>query len=156
MVMSMILGLYGVIWISIEIHFIDLGGSYPVPSWKEIHDEDSQVTELPMISLGPEAIRHTYIIWWGIPGGALLFFLLFGMNYEVYDEYVKFWAWFRTRVLKRPIREKAITMPTIHPEYVPFLFRPPFKRIHYLLAIFILALLQIIVSILLPFMVISS
>jgi hypothetical protein len=121
MAMSMILGIWGVVWIAIEIQVIASSGSAPVPSWKAIHDGESDVLELPSILLGPEVIYQSYVIWWGVPGAALLFFLLFGTSYDVLYEYVRFWAWFRTTVLRQPLQERGFTMSTIRSQYV-FLF----------------------------------
>jgi hypothetical protein len=121
MAMSIILGIWGVVWISIEIQVIATDGSYPIPSWKDIHKGDSDIIELPTIIMGPTLVHQLYLLWWGIPGAAFLFFLLFGTSYDVLYEYVKFWAWFRMTVLRQPLREKAVAMSTIRSQYV-FLF----------------------------------
>jgi hypothetical protein len=122
MAMCIILGLWGTVWFSLEIQVTSMQGSYPIPSWKVIHEGDSEIIKLPTILLGPETIHDAYILWWGVPGGALLIFLLFGTSYEVLSEYVKFWTWFRTRVLKQLLREKAVTVATIHLGYVLLFF----------------------------------
>jgi hypothetical protein len=104
MAMSMVLGVWGIIWISLDIKYIASYGSFPLPSWDEIHADISEIVEVPTILLGPYNVYESRLLWWGVPGAALLFFFLFGTSYEVLAEYLKFGKWVRSKVFKRPVQ----------------------------------------------------
>jgi hypothetical protein len=117
MAMSMTLGIWGVVWISLNIQVVVSQGSYPR---KAIHARHFDIIELPTTLLGPEFVHQSYLLWWGVPAAALLFFLLFGTSYDVLYEYMQFWAWLRTTVLRQPLRDKGVSISTRY----AFLFIP--------------------------------
>jgi hypothetical protein len=121
MAMSMLVGIWGIVWISIDIQQVRRSVEYefpPLPSWKVIHEDDYEVVELPTIVLGQADISADRLIWWAVPGAAFLFFILFGTSYDVLSEYLRPWTWFRTVVLRRPPQQNVVTTSTmIHSRY---------------------------------------
>jgi hypothetical protein len=121
MAMSMVLGLWGLAWISFELQLNVENGSIPLPllSWKAIHADDSSVLEVPTVLLTPQALLNLRALWYAVPGAGYLYFLLFGASQDVFAEYYLFWTWFRTRVLGQ-VPVKFIVGSTIRPGYVYF------------------------------------
>jgi pheromone a factor receptor len=113
MAMSMVIGIWGVVWCSLQLGVVIEGGICPLPSWHELHKGDSIVIQLPIVDLGPGELAGYRLLWWGIIGAAYLFFVLFGTSKEVFSEYTRLWTWFSTTVLRRllPAKERSMPMP---------------------------------------------
>jgi hypothetical protein len=117
MIMSLMFGVWGVVWISIEIQANVAGGISPLPSWNVMHQDNSISFEIPTASMSQSSLHYTLLLWWGIPGGAYLYFVLFGTSRDVLAEYQKLWSRVRTKVLRLPSVESemssltAFTMP---------------------------------------------
>lgn len=109
MAMSMALGIWGVVWISISVWANIAGGSDPLPSWKAIHSDDSAIVEVPILDLTPGSIAINIALWWDVPSAAYLYFLLFGSSREVLSDYQSFWIWFKTRVLRQRVPVNSST-----------------------------------------------
>jgi hypothetical protein len=123
MAMSMVLGIWGLAWISFEVQLNVENGSIPLPlpSWDAIHADDSVPLELPTVLLKPVVISNIMAIWYAIPGAGYFYFLFFGASQEVFAEYLLFWSWFRTRVLGMPVPVKSTVGSTIRSGYVMLL-----------------------------------
>jgi pheromone a factor receptor len=110
MVMSMVTGIWAVVWISLQLNQAIMFGIFPLPNWHALHKGDSTVVEVILVGLKPSVLASYRLFWWGVPGGAYIFFLLFGTSREVFSEYIKLWIWIRTTVIRRPIQEKVSTL----------------------------------------------
>ena len=122
MAIGMTLGIWGIVWISLAIKDSTIWGSLPLYTWKVIHSTDSFVLELPTIVLGPVLVYDYRYQSWGVPGAAYIFFLLFATSPEVWSEYQGSWMWFRTKVLRRPLPEKSLTVSSLRTGYVHLIF----------------------------------
>jgi hypothetical protein len=106
MAVSMVIGLWGVVWISLQLrNMIDVH-MFPLPSWHTLHKGDSTVVEIPLVVLKPADLASDRLFWWGIPGAAYIFFVFYGTSSDVFSEYTRFWRWFSTTVLRRPLPVK--------------------------------------------------
>ena len=117
MAMSITLGIWGIGWISYYLKSLTTNGNDHLPSWKVIHSNHSTIVELPAILMTPGSITSQLALWWGLPGGAYLYFLLFGTSREVLSDYQRFWVRFRTRVLMQA--EPANSSMSVCDGYVP-------------------------------------
>ena len=115
MVMSMVIGVWGVVWGSFQLANIIETGVAPLPNWSTIHQDDSTVVELPLVLLGSANLLGFWLFWWTVPGAAYIFFLVFGTSRDIFLEYRRLWIWFRTTVLGRPLPETEWPMPTLPP-----------------------------------------
>jgi Pheromone A receptor len=113
MVMSMVIGIWGVVWLSLQLSNAIKFGTRPLPSWRALHKGDSTVVELPLVVVKPAELMIYLMFWWAIPGAAYIFFVLFGTSRDVFSEYIKLWIWFRTTVLRRPLPEKVPTLRSV-------------------------------------------
>jgi hypothetical protein len=113
--MSMVIGIWGVIWGSFQISTIVESGLVPLPDWRTMHPSDSTVGELPLVALGSANLLGFWLFWWTVPGAAYIFFLVFGTSRDIYLEYKRLWICFRTTVLGRPLPETEWPMPTLPP-----------------------------------------
>jgi hypothetical protein len=113
MAMSMVIEIYGVVWLSMSVNDSIRFGFFPPLSWHEMHKDDSTVLKHPLVDLSPAQLAKNRLAWWGIPGGAYIFFVLFGTNKETFSEYTRLWAWFSTIVLRRPLPAKECSMSTL-------------------------------------------
>jgi Pheromone A receptor len=113
MAMSMTIGTWGVVWGTLQLINVVEAGFYPLGSWREIHQGDSTVMEVPLVVLGSANLASYWLFWWGIPGAAYMFFLLFGTSSDIFLEYKRFWIWFRTTVLGQRLPEEEQPMPTL-------------------------------------------
>jgi Pheromone A receptor len=104
---------YAVFWFSLQLNHIIGAGIFPLPSWNALHKEDSTVIKLPLVDLSPATLKNYRVSWWGIPGGAYIFFMIFGTNRDSFSEYTKLWTWFSTTVLRRPLPAKECSMYTL-------------------------------------------
>jgi hypothetical protein len=122
MAMSMAVGIWELFWIAFYIHLNASSGSIPLPlpSWNAIHANDSSVLEIPTVLMSPSFISDNVAMWYALPGAGYLYFLLFGMSREVFSEYYKFWIWFRTRVLGRPVPVRSIKISSMPFQYARF------------------------------------
>jgi hypothetical protein len=102
MIMSVILGTWGVVWISIEIQANVAGGISPLPSWNVMHQDSNISFEIPTASMSQSSLHNLLLLWWGIPGGAYLYFVVFGTSRDVFAEYPRLWSWVRMKVLRLP------------------------------------------------------
>jgi hypothetical protein len=102
MIMSMVLGIWGVVWISVEIHETVAEGIHPLPNWNVMHQHSRIPFQLPTVLMSQSTLKSTLLLWWGIPGAAYLYFVLFGTSLDVLAEYPKLWLWVRTKVLGLP------------------------------------------------------
>jgi pheromone a factor receptor len=112
MAMSMVIEIYGVVWLSMGLNAAIRFGFFPLPSWHELHKGDSTVLKHPVVSLSPAELAQNRLSWWGIPGGAYIFFIIFGTSKEVFLEYTRLWTWFSTTVLRRRLPAKERSMST--------------------------------------------
>src|ERR1700733_3921886 len=110
MAMSMTIGTWGVVWGTLQLINVVEAGFYPLGSWREIHQGDSTVMEVPLVVLGSANLASFWLFWWGIPGAAYMFFLLFGTSSDTFLEYKRFWIWFRTTVLGQRLPEEEQPM----------------------------------------------
>jgi hypothetical protein len=76
MVMSMILGIWGLSWIAFYIRLSNSSGPLPLPSWKAIHANDSSVVEIPTALMSPDLIVENVALWYSLPGAGYIYFLL--------------------------------------------------------------------------------
>ena len=108
--MSMVIGTWGVVWVSLQLNHAIRSGIFPLPSWHALHQGDSTVMKIPF---SPEKFEAVRLFWWRTPGGAYFFFVLFGTNREVFSEYTRLWTWFSTTVLRRslPAKERPMSTP---------------------------------------------
>jgi hypothetical protein len=115
MIMSMVLGFWGVVWIAAEIPPIVAEGIDPLPSWSVIHALDRVPFQLPTASMTPEGHHSFLVFWWAIPGAAYIYFVLFGANRDVLTEYPKMWMWVRTKILRLPppVQSQVATMSSL-------------------------------------------
>jgi Pheromone A receptor len=111
--MSMVIGIWGVAWGSFLLSNIIEYGLIPLPNWRTIHSYDSVVLELPLVVLSPSDLASYRLIWWGIPGAAYIFFLVFGTSRDIFLEYKRLWIWFGATVLGRRLPEKEWPMPML-------------------------------------------
>ena len=113
MIMSMVIGVWGVVWISMQLSNVVEFGIFPLPSWRALRKQGSIVVQLPLVVLSPAELASYRIFWWGVPGAAYIFFVLFGTSRDVFSEYIKLWTWFSTTVLRRPLPAKEWSMSTL-------------------------------------------
>jgi Pheromone A receptor len=110
MTLSMVIGIWALVWISLQLKNVIQSGITPLPDWRALHQEDSIVVKVPLAVLSPSVLASYRLFWWSIPGAAYIFFVLFAINGDVFSEYIKFWIWFKTTVLRRPLPEKVPTL----------------------------------------------
>jgi pheromone a factor receptor len=110
MAMSMVIEIWGVVWFSVQLNNIIRAGIFPLPSWHALHKTDSTVVKLPLVDLSPAELTNYRLFWWGIPGGAYIFFVLFGTSRDSFLEYTRLWTWVSTTVLRRPLPAKECSM----------------------------------------------
>jgi len=101
MTVSMALGLWSLAWVSYYLQSVIVNGNYPLPDWNAIHSDYSTIVELPTILMTPGFITSQLALWWALPGGAYLYFFLFGTSREVLSDYREFWVWFRSGGLRQ-------------------------------------------------------
>jgi hypothetical protein len=110
MIMSMVIGIWGVVWLSLQLNDMVKFGFFPLPNWHALHKGDSTVHEVPLVVLKPSALESDRLFWWGIPGAAYIYFAVFGTSKDVFSEYTRFWTWFSITVLRRPLPAKEWSM----------------------------------------------
>jgi hypothetical protein len=116
MAMSMVIEIWWVVFASLELNQNFGLRMFPLPGWHEVHKEDSTVIKQNLVDLSPAFLAACRLSWWGVPGGAYIFFVLFGTSKEVFSEYTRLWTWFSTTVLRRLLPAKEWSMPRPHPE----------------------------------------
>jgi len=109
MIMSMVLGIWGVVWIAFEFSLNVADNNNPPPSWKAIHAGDSTPVDIPSIVMTRKALSTDFALWWSIPGAAYLYFLLFGTSRDVLSDYQKLGGSFRTRVLRQTVSSMPLS-----------------------------------------------
>jgi Pheromone A receptor len=110
MFVSMASGIWAVGWISLQLNVDIRIRNHSLPDWRTLHKGDSTVIKEPLDFFSPAGLASYRLFWWGIPGGAYIFFLFFGTNSDAYLEYIKLWNWFRKAVLRRPLPEMVSTL----------------------------------------------
>jgi pheromone a factor receptor len=113
MVMSMVIGIWGVVWISFELSCDTIFATLPLPSWNVVHQGDSTVLRLPLVDISPKELAQYLLFWWAITGEAYIFFVFFGTSRDVFSEYTRLWTWFSTTVLRRPLPAKEWSMSSL-------------------------------------------
>jgi len=113
MAMSMVIGIWGVVCVSLLLSYVFELGAVPLPSWHELHKGDSTVIKLTLVDLSPAGLTTIRSFRWGIPGAAFIFFVLFGASNDVFSEYTRPWTWFGTTVLRRRLPAKERSMSTL-------------------------------------------
>jgi len=118
MSMGMMMGVWGIVWITLEVQQATQFGSSPLPDWESIHKDISIVVELPAF-LEPKFLASYRVMWWAIPGAAYLAAAFFCTSRDAISEYHTFWMWLRTKIVGRTLPEKAelTSMPPFS-EYV--------------------------------------
>ena len=123
------MGVWGIVWITLEVQQATRFGSFPLPDWQSIHKDISIVIELPTV-LDPKLFATYRLMWWAIPGAAYLAAAFFCTSRDAIYEYHTFWMWLRTKIVGRTLPGKAeLTAMPPFSEYVGFLPYPIFPDV---------------------------
>ena len=123
MVMSMLLGLWGTVWIVLLLVATTQFGYSPIPNWQTIHKNISTILEIPTVLMTPNLVTSYELMWWAIPSASYLFAAAFCTSRCVMSEYYNFWVWLTTRGAGRTVLEKKASRSSLVPpsEYVDIL-----------------------------------
>jgi len=99
MVMSMLLGIWNIVWTVLLLATTTQFGYSPLPDWQSIHENMSTILQFPMSLMYPSLVSSYEFVWWAIPSAAFLLAAFFCTSRDVMSEYYKFWIWVKTKVV---------------------------------------------------------
>ncbi|KAJ7657627.1 Rcb2.42 [Mycena polygramma] len=100
MSMTMVLGTWNAIIISISTWATYGEGLRPWTSWSDVHFNFSRIQPYPIASIPEGILRLTYLLWAAVPISSLFFFFFFAFGNDAMKEYGHFFRWINKNVLR--------------------------------------------------------